>query len=171
MANEECAASLRVLVAMARADGHIHERERDVLEFLAKHALGADVSHVGDDSVDIEAECARIESDKMKRLTYSAAMIIADVDEERSPEETELLARIHTALGLHGQPEGPFVSVAHRARMAQITKRLTEANAEFFRAVAKHSKEDGALDTNEYVRLLGELEAKKQALMESIFGG
>jgi tellurite resistance protein len=170
MPNGECAASLRVLVAMARADGRIHERERDVLDFLAKHALGMDVGEVGADAIDIEAECARIESDKMKRLTYSAAMIIADVDEERSPEETKLLGRIHAALGLHGVPEGPFVSVAHRARMAQITKRLTEANAEFFRAVAK-SSQDGALDPNDYMRLLADLEAKKTALMESIFGG
>jgi tellurite resistance protein len=169
MTKDECTASLRVLLAMVRADGQIHQREKDALEVLAHRSFGMELPSVST-PLDVEAECAKIESAKAKRLTMSAALVIADIDEERDPAETALLERIHAALGYSGDPEGAFVKSAHRARMGLLTMRLTEANAEFFRGVARLS-EAGAdsFDPAAYERLLEELDAKKTELLTSTF--
>jgi hypothetical protein len=104
------------------------------------------------------------------RLTFSSALVLADIDEESSPEETELLARIHRALKLPGEPEATFTKAAHRARMAQVTHRLTEANAEFFRNVAKASA-GGTLAAKEYAALIEQLDEAKRKLLENVFAG
>jgi hypothetical protein len=169
MTSDECKASLRVLLAIARADGQVHEREKDVLDFLAHHAFSTDTPRLSMD-LDVEVDCARIRSEKLKRLTFSAALVIADIDEVRTEQETALLARIHKGLGLPGEPESGFVKAAHRARMAQVTLKLTEANTEFFRAVAKQS-EGGTLEQARYEELLERLADKKNALLKSVFGG
>lgn len=165
MTNDECMASLRVLLAVARADGQIHPREHDAIDVLAKTTFGV-AAPAHDDELDVEAECARILSDKAKRLTLSAAMVIADIDEERSPEETALLTRIHKALGLSGEAEGPLLKAAHRARMGLLTMKLSEAQAEFFRELTQLSK-SGSMDAKAYEKLLDQLDRKKIALLES----
>ena len=167
MTNDECTASLRVLLAMVRADGEIHQRETDALAVLARTAFGTsapDVTSLPD--VDVDAECKKITSDKAKRLTISAAMVIADIDESRSAEETALLQRIHAALGFSGEAEGALLKTAHRARMGLLTMKLTEAQAEIFRQLAQLSK-SGSMNARDYERILDELDQKKTALLEA----
>ena len=169
MTKDECTASLRLLLAMVRADGQIHPREKDALDFLAKSSFSADTPAPSTE-IDVDAECARIESESVKRLTMSAALVIADIDEERAPEETALLKRIHTAFGFSGDPEGTFLKSAHRARMGLLTMRLTEAHEEFFRAVARLSEAGaGEPDPLAYEHLLEDLDAKKTALLSATF--
>lgn len=163
MTNEECQASLRILCAMVKADGHLHPREGDALRVLAESAFGGEPADIERD-VDVELECKRLTSDRAKRLTFSAAMVIADVDEERSPHETALLAQIHAALGLIGEPESGLVAAVHRARMGLLTVKLAEAQAEFLRAVQNLSK-SGSMDAKAYEGLLDELDLKKTALL------
>ena len=43
-----------------------------------------------DVELDLEAECKKNWSERAKKLTMSAALLIADIDEQRSPEETAL---------------------------------------------------------------------------------
>ncbi len=173
MTKDECTASLRLLLAMVRADGQIHPREKDALDFLAQRSFGEGghaPAHATATDIDIGSECAKIEDDTVKRLTMSAALVIADIDEERAPEETALLKRMHTAFGFSGEPEGAFLKTAHRARMGLLTMRLSEAHEEFFRAVARLS-EAGAGDPEPlaYERLLEDLDAKKTALLSATF--
>ncbi len=168
MNSDECSASLRVLLAVVRADGQIHQREKEALAFLA-HLLDVPPPSLSTE-LDVETECGKIRDAKLKRLTFSAALVLADIDEERSPEETDLLARIHRALDLPGEPEASFTKAAHRARMAQVTHRLTEANAEFFRKVAKASS-GGAIDAKDYAALIEQLDETKRRLLEGVFVG
>jgi len=172
MNNDECAASLRVLLAMVRADGEIHQREREALDVLAKSTFGGD--RPDSDSpprseahapCDVEAECAKITTEKGRRLTFSAALVLADIDETRSTEETALLARIHKALGHTGEVEPPLLTAAHRARMGLLTMKLADAQSEFLRGLSQLSK-TGSIDAKEYERLLDELEQKKIALLK-----
>ena len=93
-------------------------------------------------------------------------MVIADIDEERSPAETELLRRIHKALGHTCEPESPVLSAAHRARMGLLTMKLAEAQAEFFRELEQLSK-SRSMDAREYERLLDALDQKKIALLKT----
>lgn len=171
MTKDECRASLRLLLAMVRADGQIHPREKDALEFLTRRSF-EECKHAPAlaTEIDIDRECAKIEDETVKRLTMSAALVIADIDEDRAPEETALLKRIHTAFGFSGEPEGAFLKTAHRARMGLLTMRLTEAHEEFFRAVARLSEVGaGEPDPLAYERLLEDLDAKKTALLSATF--
>lgn len=168
MTNDECTASLRVLLAIARADGEIHPREHEAIDVLAKTTFGsAAPGGDADADVDLEAECRKIASDRAKRLTFSAALVIADIDEQRSPEETELIVRIHKALALSGEAEGALVTAAHRARMGLLTLKLAEAQAEFFRELSVLSK-SRSIDARAYERLLDALDQKKTTLLESV---
>ncbi len=165
MNDDECAASLRVLLAVVRADGEIHQREREALDVLAKSTFASQRPDY-DAALDLEAECAKIKTEKGRRLTFSAALVLADIDETRSPEETALLGRIHRALGHKGEVEPPLLTAAHRARMGLLTMKLAEAQSEFLRALSNLSK-TGSMDAKAYERLLDELEQKKIALLKS----
>lgn len=165
MTNDECTASLRILLAVARADGQIHPRENDAIDVLARTTFSAQKPDPLSE-LDLDAECAKITSEKAKRLTYSAALVIADIDEERSPEETAIIERIHKAFKLGCEAEGGVLKAAHRARMGLLTMRLAEAQAEFFRELTQLSK-SGSMDAKAYERLLDELDRKKIALVET----
>lgn len=148
----------------------IHAREHEAIDVLAKTTFGSAASGGdvdADADLDVEAECRKIASDRAKRLTFSAALVIADIDEgRRSPAETELIVRIHKAPALSGEPEGTLVTTAHRARMGLLTLKLSEAQAEFFRELSVLSK-SGSIDARAYERLLDALDQKKTSLLES----
>lgn len=165
MTHDECLASLRILLAVARADGEIHQRERDAIDVLARTTFGADAPDIAT-HLDIEAECAKITDDKVKRLTFSGALVIADIDEQRSPEETAVIERIHKGLGLTGEAEGAILKTAHRARMGLLTMKLAEVQTEFFRELAQLSK-SGSIDARAYERILDELDRRKTELLKN----
>lgn len=165
MTNEECTASLRVLLAVVRADGQFHPREQEALDVLAQCTFSQEAPAQGSE-IDLEAECAKIKTDKAKRLTMSAALVIADIDEERTAEETALIARIHSALGLTGEAESAMLQMAHRARMGLLTMKLAEAQSEFFRELTALQK-NKSMDAKAYERLLDELERKKIDLLKN----
>lgn len=108
MMNEEQFAGIKVLVALAQADGTIHENERVAIEnAIDGNDLpdGDTVSELLESAIDLDAELARITSEAAKRRTFDAATAIVFVDGETTDDERALLARIARSLGFDADDE------------------------------------------------------------------
>src|SRR5687768_8137439 len=102
MMNEEVFAGIKVLVALAQADGKIHENERAAIENAIDGSDlpdGETVSALLASTIDLDAELARITSSEAKQRTFDAASAIVFVDGETTDDERTLLARVAGALG------------------------------------------------------------------------
>lgn len=102
MINEELFAGIKVLVALAQADGTIHEKERAAIENAIDGSdlpEGETVSALLEATIDLDAELARITSVEAKQRTFDAASAIVFVDGETTDDERSLLARVAQALG------------------------------------------------------------------------
>lgn len=98
--NEEALASLRILVAIAQADGAVHEDERRSLAAAASTLeLGVKVDDVLREAVDLDVELARLHSDEAKEQAFRSAYFMAHADGNCSAEEAALLDRIATKTG------------------------------------------------------------------------
>lgn len=98
--NEEALASLRLLVAIAHADGTIHEDERRSLAAAAGTLeLGIDVKAVLAEKVDLDEQLAKLESDEAKEQAFRSAYFMAHADGNCSAEEAALLDRIAAKTG------------------------------------------------------------------------
>jgi uncharacterized protein (DUF697 family)/tellurite resistance protein len=102
MMNEELFSGIKVLVALAQADGTIHAHERAAIENAIDGSdlpAGETVAALLESSIDLDAELARITTEDAKRRTFEAASAIVFVDGETTDDERTLLARIAKALG------------------------------------------------------------------------
>lgn len=102
MATEaEGLAGLRVLVAVAAADGKLTDEERASLESaLKERGIEAPVGALMDDVMDLDAALATVEDDKVRRQIYIAAAGMALADGSVAEEEEAVLARIREAWSL-----------------------------------------------------------------------
>jgi uncharacterized protein (DUF697 family)/uncharacterized tellurite resistance protein B-like protein len=102
MTSVELLASLRVLRAMARADGVLHPEEwRALEEAIAQAGLeGVTMKTLFDGEVDVNAELSKLESEDAKRATYQSAYALAHADHTCTPEEEALLELIAERLGI-----------------------------------------------------------------------
>lgn len=95
MEQQEAVAGFRILVGVARADGHLTTEEHHALE----SALGdgeanrAFLEELLKADIDIDFEIARLTNEQRRRV-YEAAYLIAHADGTASPEEVALLERI-----------------------------------------------------------------------------
>ncbi|MBI2917099.1 MAG: hypothetical protein HYY01_03810 [Chloroflexi bacterium] len=99
----EVMAALRVLVGVAKADGVIHEAERAALEAaLAGVQLpeGMSLDKLLQETVDVGAQLALLESAEAKGKVYEAAVSLAYAEREGSTEEKKLLEQIRSGLGI-----------------------------------------------------------------------
>jgi uncharacterized protein (DUF697 family) len=102
----EILASLRLLVAVAKADGHLHPEEG---ASLAAALEDVDIEHaptIGellDEDVDIDAQIALLKSKQAKTEAYRSAYSMAHADGACSDEERELLETLRQRLVV---PEG-----------------------------------------------------------------
>jgi uncharacterized protein (DUF697 family)/tellurite resistance protein len=102
----EALASLRILVAVARADGTIHSDERKSLSAaLESLTLPADVKVASllDEDVDVDAQLALLTTDEARQQIYRSAFYMASADGACTPEEKALLEHLATALGVPGE--------------------------------------------------------------------
>jgi uncharacterized protein (DUF697 family)/tellurite resistance protein len=120
---QEALASLRVLVAIAQADGVLHERERVVLEAALADVELPDGSNPQDllhETPDLEAAIAQLQSQDARRHAYSAAFAMARADGECHPTEAALLDRLREALAIepeqHERLERLFSDLGEDAR-------------------------------------------------------
>jgi len=104
MMNEtEGLAALRILIAIAKADGKLLDEERNALE----HVLGGTALPDGitletllKDESDLETQIQLITSDVAKRETYQAEVGLAYIDGDCAPSEEHILERLKFAFQL-----------------------------------------------------------------------
>lgn len=136
--NPEVLAGVRVLVAIAQADGKIHADERLALE-IALDSLDLPVSSVLQEKIDLDAELAHITTAEGKKRCYDAACAFVFVDGHISPEERELLAHIAEKLdvadeGRASRFEKFQTAMPRAAEVADVAKREQIAADEIARA-------------------------------------
>lgn len=157
MNDGEARASLRVLLAVAQADGKVGVDERQLLA----HFASAPTPSVKE-RVDLDAELAKLESPDARRLTLRAAVSLADLDGRCTPEELEILVRIHAAMGDGGELTLKAVAQGQAAQTARLRAGLEQATASFLHKVASHGEK---LGQREYEELVRGLDAARRELI------
>lgn len=108
ISQEEAVAGLHVLVAVAQADGKLHEHERDALE-IAIREVGldelVDAQDLFDDEFEIASQIALLASPEAREEAFRSAYSLAYADGECSPDEKALLANLSVALGIAKERE------------------------------------------------------------------
>ncbi|WP_394847696.1 TerB family tellurite resistance protein [Pendulispora brunnea] len=110
-------AGLRILVAVAKADGRLLAEERTALEEALEGVSlpdGVTLETLLEEETDVEAQIQRIVSPEARRQTYDAAVAIALVDGERVSQENAILDRMKAAFGYAASivPPAPNAVVA-----------------------------------------------------------
>jgi len=106
--NEEILASLRLLVAIAKADGKIHENEELALASSLEGAelpSGMTVAALLAEEIDVDAEIKRISSREVQRRTLQAASTMIHVDRDASGSERKILEQMRAAWTLEADDE------------------------------------------------------------------
>ena len=103
----ESVASLRLLVCLAKADGVLHDKEREALEAsLADVELpDVDLSTILAEEWEVEDLAEMFESDEARDQAYASAYALAHADGDCSPEESALLERFRNALSVADERE------------------------------------------------------------------
>jgi len=117
--SDEVLSGLKVLVAVAKADGVVHDDERLAIESALDRVElpeGTTVEGLLASTIDLDAEIAAIESSEVKRQTFDSACALAYVDGEASEVERGLLEKIRNAFALGDQ-------IAASERMKQALER------------------------------------------------
>ncbi len=157
----EASAVLKVLLAVAAADGIVDDEERITLEAVAYRA---GVEPDDDAVVDLDAELRCIRSPAARQLTLRASFAIAAVDGRCSPEEHAILERVHAAFGVP-LAIGALVTGEQQwvTRMGSARAALTRATDDFLHELARGAS---SLDTSAYEEMLGRLESRKRRALE-----
>jgi tellurite resistance protein len=157
MQSTEKEACLRVLLAVARADGVVDEEEERTLAVVADQV---GLSGPSGAVLDVDAELARLRSPDARQLVVRAAHAMANVDGVCAPQELALLRKIHAAFG-EAAPDLEMAEQQWASRMSDAREGLARATSTFLRAVASLGDAPGA----SYERLVQELDASKRAAL------
>ncbi len=103
----ESVASLRLLVCLAKADGVLHDKEREALEAsLADVELpDVDLDTILAEEWEVEELAEMFETDEAREQAYAAAYTLAHADGDCSAEERTLLDRFRNALSVSEERE------------------------------------------------------------------
>lgn len=146
MATEaEGLAGLRVLVAVAAADGKLTDEERASLESaLKERGIEAPVGALMDDVMDLDAALASVEDDQVRRQIYIAAAGMALADGSVAEEEEAVLARIREAWSLG---DDASKEAARLAAFAAAPSEINDVPLEKLELEA--AREEAARETNQ----------------------
>ncbi len=103
ISEQEAVASLHILVAVAQADGTIHDDEKDALAAaLAGIEVleGVDIESFLSEKVDLAQEVGLLTSGEAREETFRSAFSLAHADGSCSSEEEALLARLKSMLAI-----------------------------------------------------------------------
>ncbi len=112
----EVLSGLKVLVAVAKADGVVHDNERLAIENALEGVElpeGTTVESLLASSIDVDAELAAIKSSDVKRQTFDSACALAYVDGEASEVERAMLEKVRKAFAL-----GDQIAASERVKQA-----------------------------------------------------
>lgn len=101
---DETRAALRILVAVAQADGHIDPKETTALQhaivdWAPELASRDEVASLFATNVDVAAELAKITTPATKRAVFEAAIAMAVADGRATDAENRVLSQVREALG------------------------------------------------------------------------
>jgi tellurite resistance protein len=97
IAEDEALACLKVLVALAKADGKVKADEKKSLAAAISRLelpVGITADGLLAENVDVAAELAKITSPEAREQLYRSAHFMANADGTMAPEESTLLDRI-----------------------------------------------------------------------------
>lgn len=163
---KETRASLRVLLAVALADGELDLEEKRLLDVVAQHQYEDDEPPPSrfDDARELARNLAQITTPEVRHLTWKGALAVALVNGACSKAEHALLERIHAAL----EPDEPIpeITLAERKygeRMAIVEQHIAEATKDFLHQV-KSGPNGERLSQRQYDALATALVRKKREL-------
>lgn len=162
----ELDASLRVLLAVAAADGHVDPDERRLLAAAATR-LGSALAIRSVSAKELDGALAALASADAKDVTFRAAVALANVDGKCTADEHALLEKIRDALA----PDAsiPLERCEHdwAKRMRAARARIDHVEGGFLDRLAK---ERGDLTSLAYQKLVGDLDrAKTEVLGAAVF--
>jgi tellurite resistance protein len=159
----EAQACLRILLAVARADGSLDDDEHHAISLLAS---AADLpTPRRKEPLDVDAEIAAIQSADARRATFEAAVAIASLDGRCTKEEHALLEHLQRRFGLSGSLQLQAEEEAWVAKLREPRRILAKATVEFLRAVAE-ARKSGALSQERYEELVSRLRDERTRALE-----
>jgi uncharacterized protein (DUF697 family)/tellurite resistance protein len=103
ISQEEAVAGLHVLVAVAQADGKLHDEEKKTLEAALREVGLAEIVDANDlfaDAFDLDEQISMLRSADARDETFRSAYSLAYADGDCSAEERELLDALKNKLGI-----------------------------------------------------------------------
>lgn len=105
MDEREAIAAIRVISAVARADGKISEEERvafqqAIAEFGPQLSSGANFEELLTQPTDLAADLAEVKTPLLRKSVFETAYAMSIIDGSASEEENKILAQIRDALGV-----------------------------------------------------------------------
>lgn len=143
----EAIASLKILAAVARADGTVHNDERKslaaALESLElEKPVAVDELLGGSDGIDVAAELAHLQSPEAREQIYRSAFFMAYADGTCTKEEQAILDLVAAETGVTAEArtslERLFVPAVERKSLLPVRARVIEDPA----ARAAHVKRE-----------------------------
>lgn len=160
----EARACLRILLAVARADGKVDTDEARAVELLAEKAYGA-AAPQKNEAFDVDAEIAAVTSPVARHTTFEAAIAIAELDGKCTADEHRLINKLYDAFELGEDhvlevDEAKWLNALRKPRKA-----LEKATSDFLHAVSA-AQEKGDLTEPQYERLVADLRKRRTELLE-----
>lgn len=99
--HREVLAGVRILVCVARADGHLSEGELHALEGAVQSLPGGTttLAELLASDIDFDLELAQLLTDEARQQVYEAALVLANSDGEASDQELAVLERLQPPQG------------------------------------------------------------------------
>ncbi|HSO32610.1 MAG TPA: hypothetical protein VLT33_08840 [Labilithrix sp.] len=160
MDRTEARACLKLLLAVAHADGELSSDEARV---IALHDPDGDTD-LSAAAIDIEREAACILSAEAKARTFEAAVTLADIDGRCTPGEHDVLDRIRRALGVTDEPGLARAEREWAERLAAPRAALAQADAAFLKSLAR-ARSEAELSDETYRAMVEELRRKRQEIL------
>jgi hypothetical protein len=154
----EAGAQLRIITAIAQADGEIDPDEKVLLS-----EMGGDPSKAME-RVRLDDDLALLQSTAAKLQTLRAATAMAEVDGKCSKSERRLLERIAGQLGLATDAGAQEEIENERANLAHMREELESATTAFLREVAAKG---ATLTQPAYEMLVRELDKAKRTIIHT----
>lgn len=138
----EAVAGLRILVAMAKADGKIHDDERKSLAGAIGNLQveGVTVESVLDADILLEAELVKLESDEAREQIYRSAFFLAHADGACSPEERALLEKVAEATAASSELKASLERLHARTSEAPPASGIGSAVKSWLRSAFKREE-------------------------------
>lgn len=134
IADDEALACLKILVAIARADGTVHNDERKSLAAALEGfqlPAGVSVDSLLEQKVDVDAELAAIKSAEAREQLYRSAYFMAFADGTCTNEEQAILDRIAEVSGVtleqRSSLDGLFYATRESSAGLFVTEPVTDA--------------------------------------------